>query len=267
MPLQSFIDWNVKISKWLNGWLPSKFDRRGTVVFVRDIVPRYLQNGQTIYDVGGGKHPFLKNAYKAELGARVVGIDISRCELEAAEPGAYDAIIVSPIECVRGDGDGDLVICKTVLEHVQSTDEAFQAMYSLLKPGGCAVIVVPCRNALFARLNLWMPESLKRGILFSLFPERRAASGFPANYDQCTPKMFDQLAKSTGFQVVESDYFYWNSYVGFFVPIYCLWRSWSLMCYAFTGRQACESFLYVLQKPVTSPTADDAPVECTVESS
>jgi 2-polyprenyl-6-hydroxyphenyl methylase/3-demethylubiquinone-9 3-methyltransferase len=268
MLLQKFIDWNVRTSGWLNGCLPEKFHRLGLVVFTSEVVPRYLRQRQTIYDVGGGKHPFLKAERKAQLGAKVIGIDVSRLELEAAEPGAYDSFLVSPIEQVRGDGDGELVICQTLLEHVQDTEQAFRAIHSLLAPGGCALIIVPCRDALFARLNRLLPQSLKRRILFALFPKRHAASGFPAKYDRCTPKMFDRLAETTGFRVLEVDYFYWNSYVGCFVPIYALWRVWSLLFYVTRGRQACESFLYVLQKPplnlktdsVEQPTARDGTV-------
>jgi 2-polyprenyl-3-methyl-5-hydroxy-6-metoxy-1,4-benzoquinol methylase len=59
-----------------------------------------------------------------------------------------------------------MLLCKAALEHVGDVEQAFAAFASILKPQGLALIWVPSRHAAFARLNMALPEKMKRNILF-----------------------------------------------------------------------------------------------------
>jgi len=184
------------------------------------------------------------------LSAKVVGLDIDKAELDSAAAGAYDSVICADITGFKGCQDADLIICQALLEHVENIKSAFAAITSILKPGGQALIFVPSRNAVFARLNLLLPQSVKQKILYTIFPEKRKNQGFPAYYNCCTPAGFKKLAAANSLAVIEERYYYTSSYFSFFFPLYAIWRLWLLLFHAVAREHAAETFCLVLQKPV-----------------
>lgn len=247
--LRSFINANIRLSKCFDSWfLPSSFAVDGNKDFIYDMASSYLCQGMKIYDVGGGKQPFVDVEKKTVLGLRVVGIDISQSELDRAPVGAYDEVVCADIANIQGLADGDVVICQAVLEHVQNTEGAMRSIASLLKPGGKALIFVPSRNAVFARLNILLPEGVKRKVLYSVYPNSRVAQGFPSFYHRCTPGDFIAMAKDNGLAVAESRYYYISSYFSFLFPIYLVWRIWIILFKSIAGHQAAETFSMVLVK-------------------
>ena len=244
-----FIDINQNLSRLFDRlFFIEKFRISGEADFTKNIVPKYFTKGQHIYDVGGGKCPFLNIKDKKRLKVTVIGIDISQEELDKAPKGAYDATIQNAIENVIGNHDGDLVICKAVLEHVLDSEKALLSIYSLLKPGGIALIFVPSENALFARMNRILPDSFRRKILFTIYPDKLMSSGFPAYYKNCTPKQFSKMALACGFSIIEERCYYWSSYFSFLLPLYILWRIWLILFYALAGKEAAEGFAVALKK-------------------
>ena len=247
--MRAFIAANVTASKWFDKtFLPPSYITDGNNDFVENVVPAHLLHGMKIYDVGGGKRPYLAVERKASLSAYVVGVDISQHELDCAPAGAYDETICADISQLKGSGDGDLVICQAVLEHVRDTEGAKRSIASLLKPGGKALIFVPSRNAVFARLNLILPQQLKRWILYTIYPSKRYAQGFPSFYHRCTPSEFVAMAASNGLDKVHAHYYYTSSYFSFLFPLYVLWRAWVVLFKAFAGYQASETFSLVFVK-------------------
>jgi 2-polyprenyl-6-hydroxyphenyl methylase/3-demethylubiquinone-9 3-methyltransferase len=206
--------------------LPPRFTLDGYRDFLNNFAWRYVRSGQLVYDVGGGKNPFFSAAKKVRLGVRVVGLDISPAELAAAPPAAYDEIVCADISQYHGKEEADVVVCAALLEHVKDSEAALVALRSLLKPGGIALLFVPSRNALYARLNLLIPQAAKQKMLFMFFPQTRPYQGFPAYYDRCTPGSLRRLAQVHGFEVVGFKPYYFSSYFSFFFPFYALWRMW-----------------------------------------
>ncbi len=247
--LRFIIDSNVRLSKCFDRrFLPASFLKDGNKDFIFNMAPSYLSQGMKLYDVGGGKQPFVGVEKKASLGLTVVGIDISQSELDRAPVGAYDQAVCADIANIQGRADGDLVICQAVLEHVEDTEGAMRSIATLLKPGGKALIFVPSRNAVFARLNILLPENIKRKILYSVYPTARAAQGFPSFYNKCTPDDFIAMAKQNGMSESESRYYFISSYFSFLFPLYFLWRVWIVLFKAVAGHQAAETFSMVLVK-------------------
>lgn len=170
-------------------------------------------------------------------------------ELEKAPRGIYDHTIVADITSFEGNADADLVVCKSTLEHVQCTLSAFHGLSTIVKPAGMLVIRVPSRNAVFARINLILPEEIKRKLLFTTFRhKRREHSGFPAYYDRCTPRDFRIMAELNGLEVEALETYFKSSYFSFFVPLYMLWRLWVLAFHRLAGEQAAETFVMVCRK-------------------
>jgi SAM-dependent methyltransferase len=238
----------IRWSAWLDSCLPLSFQIDGNRDFLDHLVPQYLKSGSLVYDVGGGKNPAVSVEWKRQLCLRITGIDIDGTELAAAPAGSYDAVICVDIAAHRGQADGDLVICQALLEHVPDTEQALEAIASLLKPGGRALLFVPCRNAVYARLNLLLPERFKRLLLFSIFPEMSRDHGFRAYYDQCTPRSIETSAKRYGLTVERRFAYFRSDYFRFFFPAHLAWRAWIVLFRSIAGDRAAETFTMVLRK-------------------
>jgi SAM-dependent methyltransferase len=248
--LQHFIATQQRWCRAFDRVLPASLRVEGGSHFRQTLVSAYVLPGMTVFDVGGGRHPFFSPEEKARLDLKVFAIDISEAELATAPRGAYDHTVCADICSYSGSGTADLAICQAVLEHVRDTNAAIRGLLSLLKPGGFALVWVPCRNALFARLNMLLPEHWKRRILFTIFPKTQQEHGFPAFYDRCTPRDFIHMARGNGVPAAKVQSYYMNSYFSFLLPMHMLWRIWQLIARCVVGHQACESISVALRKPL-----------------
>lgn len=247
--VRRFIDNQKQLCRKLDSLLPACFSIDGNAEYADSFARRWIRPGDTIYDIGGGKQPLLSPAERAQLGLRIVGVDIDQQELSRAPKGAYDEIRCADITGFEGSGDADVVLCQALLEHVPNVEAALAAIASILKPGGRAVIFVPSRNAVFARLNLLLPERLKRRILFAVHPAARKEQGFPAFYASCTPKQFKRIIRRIGLDLEEARFYYISSYFSFFFPLYALWRAWILMFFLVDREASAETFSMILRRP------------------
>lgn len=244
----AFVKSQVLLSKWFDKLLPAKFHVDEYQDFVQSVIPKYFKKAGLIHDIGGGKRPYITADLKQLLCVTVVGLDIDESELKAAPEGIYDKLIVVDITKYKGDEEADLALCLALLEHVRNVEAALQGIASCLKRGGLACIFVPSGNALYARINKMLPESVKRKILFFLFPHRQETQAFPAYYDRCTPRDIKFIAGNLGFEVVEERCYYISAYFSFFFPLYFVWRLNQLVFYAIGKEQAAETFGMVLRK-------------------
>jgi SAM-dependent methyltransferase len=247
--IRRFVTWNRALSKAIDRRFFVTMIEDGNRDFNEDFAWRHLKNHRgTLADIGSGKQPFLENEHKYRSNWCVIGLDISQSELDRAPKNSYDETVCSPIETSPLSNVADAFVCQAVLEHVADNELAFNRLCELLKPGGIGLIFVPSRNAVFARLNLMLPESVKRRLLFYFFPESSYAQGFRSFYHRCTPKQFMDLAQKNGLDVVETKTYMASSYFSFFAPLYVVWRLWQVLFQALAGTQAAETFCMAVRK-------------------
>lgn len=246
--MRKFLEINFKLSRNFDLLLSEKYRTDGNLFFIEKFAPAFLHSDLIVYDIGGGKNPYISQEVKSRLHLRVTGLDVDQEELARAPVGAYDSVVCADITTYKGEGEADLVICQALLEHVRSVDKAIASIASILKPGGIALIFVPSRNALFARLNILLPEKVKKILLYSIYPKARASQGFPSYYDQCTPRDFRRIATRHNLSVERESFHYISSYFSFCFPLYLVWRVWILTFHALAGSQAAETFCMALRK-------------------
>lgn len=242
--IRKLISWNLQLSRRCDRVFFKAFAVDGNGAF-NHLAPGMVNDGSRVADVGGGKTPFFPPEAVRRRNLVVTGVDIDAAELGAAPSGAYAGVIVSALEECRGAGDHDIVIAQSVLEHVYDGRQAVQGIASLLRPGGTVVTFCPNRRAWFARLNLLLPEGLKRAILFSIFPSKRERQGFPAHYDGCTPGEMEVNMRLAGIRPVEIRYYFVSSYFMFFTPLYLFWRLATFPLMKFWPHRYCETFIVV----------------------
>jgi SAM-dependent methyltransferase len=251
--VRALIKQQQKLSSAFDRLLPHAFQVDGNRDFVDSFVPDFVKPELTIYDVGGGKSPFVSVEQKRRMRLRIVGLDIDAGELARAPRGAYDRTVCADICNYNGSRDADVVICQALLEHVPDVEKALESLCSIAKPGGHVLVFVPSRNAVFARLNLLMSERLKKKILFTIWPDAAEKQGFKAFYDRCTPRDFRQLASRFGLAVPMERHYFSSSYFKFFLPLHLLWRSWMAIAFMTMGNQAAETFVVAFRMPHTKP--------------
>lgn len=245
---RSFVKVNQVLSAGVNRLLLPELTTDGNKTFLRKVVPSILEPGMTVYDIGGGSQPCISLEQKKAYSIRLVGLDISDKELEAAQKGLYDRTIVADICTYSGQADADIVVCQAVLEHVADNRASVDAISRMLKPGGKLYVFVPCRNALYARLNMALPQKIKEKLLETFFPGTEDHQGFPAVYDRCTPRQLGDLAEASGLKVREIKLFWMSSYFMVFLPAFLLWSLWQVIAYVVLKEGAAETFILVAEK-------------------
>ena len=245
---RQFVQLNRRVSASINRMLPENVRKDGNHHFLTETLSDILRQGAVVYDLGGGAQPYVSRQLKEQWSARLVGLDICEEELKKAPQGVYDEIIVADLCSFKGNADADVVICQATLEHVKDTSGAIEAIASILKPGGKAYLFAPCRNAVFARLNLILPQQSKERILYTLLPETEKSQGFPAYYDEGTPARLEKLFAENHLRVVKRKLFWMSSYFMVFVPLFLLWRMWQLLFYLVARENAAETMIYVVER-------------------
>lgn len=248
--LSQFFAVNRIISRYIDNLVPAWARVDGNRYFLDHILPSALSSNLIVWEVGGGSQPYLPHAQKLGMNITVVGLDLSQEELDKAPVGAYDQTYAVDICSYSGDENADLVICQATLEHVQDTAAALHAISTILRPGGTAYIFVPCRNALYARLNLLLPEKIKNYLLSAISPSLLEHQGFPAFYNDCIPSRLEAHAKASDLTVLRTQYFWKSNYFDNLVPAYVFWRFWQTLSYLILRNDAAETFIMVLQKGV-----------------
>lgn len=264
--LKTFVAANRGVSRWQKSLAFRWFGRRnGGGDFRKNILPSLLKDNLRVLDVGGGKHPAISVELKEKLGLEIVGLDIEAAELQAAPAGAYDEMVVGDVASTPIPGTFDLIFSKAVLEHTQENHRVLANLASALKAGGKMAHFIPCRNALFARLNLLLGNERARKILFALQPGKTTTSGFKAYYDHCTPTRMSRLCTDNGLQIDQLNAYFSSDYCSFFAPLYSLDMLRQLTTQMLRQRDLAESFVIVASKPTPTVTADDADNEATFE--
>ncbi len=248
--MQRFIQLQRRWCETFDQLFPAEWRVDGNREFIDRVAGGYLFPEAVVYDFGGGKHPLISRDIKTRLGLRVIGVDISAAELAAAPAGCYDRTDCADVLTYSGSGAADVVVCQALLEHVRDVEQALGSIAATLKPGGVGLVFVPSRNAAFARLNMVLPQGLKRAVLHGLFPGSREKQGFPAFYDRCTPAAMSGAATRQGLEVAERKLYFQSKYFSFFLPLHMVWRLWQVVFHGIAGAEAAETFTLVLRKPL-----------------
>jgi SAM-dependent methyltransferase len=179
----------------LAGDLPLRY-RRTLEHGFHERIDAASEPGMRILDVGSGRSPCRTPDHRPP-GCCYVGLDISKAELETAEPGSYDGCVVADIAGPRIQelvGRFDLVVSFQVLEHVRPLDRALDNMYAYLRPGGRLVAQMSGTFTPFSLLGKVMPHRPKVWLLSNLL-DREPAEIFPAHYDHCYASALRRLTR------------------------------------------------------------------------
>lgn len=194
-----------------NSRLSSRFDRRhDAALYARydaDVASavRSLTAGATVVDVGGGRRCSFAHQLAANNDVRVIAVDISPTEL-AANTTVDETRVANVVEHLPfEDGKIDLLVSRTLLEHVESVEAAARNMARVLRPGAQTLHLLPCRYALFAIAARVFRFSFAKQLLHMLIPATRGVVEFDVFYDHGHPDELERIFRKAGFREVRTE--------------------------------------------------------------
>jgi ubiquinone/menaquinone biosynthesis C-methylase UbiE len=164
----------------------------------RDTIKHYLKPGRRVLDAGCGT--YMKLCKELSGTAEVVGIDL--------EPTLDTRNETRPFG-VRGDLNQlpfpsqyfDMVISRSVIEHLEDPLRVFQEFARVLRPNGKVVIITPNKYDYVSLIASVTPYSFHRALVSRIF-QVPADDVFPTLYRANTRTSLGKTLQSAGFEQV-----------------------------------------------------------------
>lgn len=167
----------------------------------REVIRKHLRPGQRLLDAGCGR--YMRFCRELSDTAHVVGIDLDSVIETDNRQEPYG---------VRGDLSRlpfpseyfDMVISRSVVEHLEDPRGVFQEFHRVLRPGGKIVIVTPNKYDYVSLIAAITPYSLHRALVSKIFrvPEDDV---FPTLYRANTLSALRKTMMSAGLAPKELD--------------------------------------------------------------
>jgi SAM-dependent methyltransferase len=221
MAIRAAINANVKLSKATERRLRLPSEGHIWKSFKTEAAEliRATPDGAVVLDLGGGRNCIYANEVEPPGRVRIIAVDISPDELahnvDVAETRVADVAERLPVP----SASVDLILSRALLEHVNGVPAAIREMARVLRPGGVALHLVPCRYSLFGMAARLLPFGPLLRVTLKLAPWfRDEAFGFPVHYDHCFPNALEREFQEAGFSETKLELSW--SCESFFVGIY-----------------------------------------------
>lgn len=248
--LRAFLEANKQASRAVERRLPQAHDRvqRRYERVVADLMNE--RPGLVVVDVGGGRTCHVAKYADASQGTHIVAVDISADELALNEDVEDTRVADVTKELPFADEEVDLIVSRSVIEHLPDTDAFFAHCARVLKPGGSTVHVFPSKYSPHSLANRALPRGVTKRLLYSIFPWSKGILGFPAYYDGTYADEVSRRLRKHGLEVVDVRVDYYQSeYYSFFFPAYLLSAGYELLVRALGLRNLAAAVLVVARKP------------------
>jgi ubiquinone/menaquinone biosynthesis C-methylase UbiE len=173
-------------------------------------VDDFLRREDTLLDAGCGRTAPVLQTYKGRA-ARLIGIDMVTFDPNVSGIELYNGDLA---RTTLEDHCVDLIMCRSVMEHVEDPTAVYKEMYRILKPGG---------RFIFLTANLWdyasivammVPNRLHPWIV-SKTEGRAEHDVFPTQYRTNTKRAVERWSRESGFEI--EDFQYLGQYPSYFM--------------------------------------------------
>jgi SAM-dependent methyltransferase len=194
-----------------------------------DRLLRALPDGATVLDLGGGQRFVYRGSVQPPGRLRVVAVDVSPDELALNQHVTQTQVADVAAELPFPDASADLILSRALLEHVNGVPAAIGHMGRVLKPGGTALHLVPCRYSLFGIASRLLPFGPLLALTHAVMPDTKDQIEFPVVYDNCWPQAMEREFRKAGFRDVAIEITW--ACPGYFeavFPLFVLHAAWAL---------------------------------------
>lgn len=212
----------------------------------RDAILGQVQPGQHVLDAGCGR--YLKFCLELSGVAHMIGIDLET---------VLETDNCAPPFGVRGDVNDlpfrsahfDMVISRSVIEHLQDPGQVFGEFFRVLKPGGSIVVITPNKYDYVSLIAAVTPYRLHRALVSRIF-HVSADDVFPTLYRANTISSMRKSLVATGFVNVHVDAVnHYPAYLSFSPVLYRLGILYERLTSTKPLKGLRSSLLCVAQKP------------------
>jgi len=176
-----------------------------------------------ILEIGGISRPLLKPSKDYNY----LGLDIEyteKCE------ELYDEFIIGSVEDPI-EQKFDLIISKTLLEHVENNNKSYKQILKALNPEGETIHYFPSKNHPYSLLTRMVSHKWQRKLISLLRPQTVATTGYKTYYHLCSYAELHNYLHSLNFKKVEIKPFWGASdYFAFFFPFFILISIFNRIC-------------------------------------
>ena len=165
-----------------------------------------------VLDAGCGRSaPVLQKL--VGYGKYLIGIDV--CGLQKAKGNDSLYLLKSDLQTISlRDNSVDVVISRSVLEHIGNPEKAYREIHRILKPEGHFIFLTPNFYDYASLLAKMIPNRFHSRIVRPT-EGRNEDDTFPIYYRPNTERDIKKLAKTTGFEVTLIDYL--GQYPSYFI--------------------------------------------------
>jgi len=194
-----------------------------------------------ILEAGGIDRPLLEKSDKYTYD----GLDIEH-KSECDE--IYHDFLVQSIE-EKIPGKYHLIISFTLLEHVKNNQAALSSIYASLQNDGKTINYLPSKHHPYSIILRMVGDKMQKKIIRYLRPWAQGVTGYPAFFDECSPREMKKLLSKIGCQNIAIIPFYRaNDYFSFCFPLFMMVTCWENICRAFNWTCFCSGFIFSAEK-------------------
>ncbi len=183
------------------------FTNSSPVISFYNRVNALLQKDSVVLDVGCGRAAWEETeiSYLRELQTlkgkcrKVIGIDVSPAGAENPTLDEFRKIDADAPQWPVEDGEVDIIVSDSVLEHIEKPMSFFAECHRVLKPDG--IICIRTFNVLHyvGILSRFLPNRFHKAALGVAQPTRREEDVFPTFYRCNTPWRMRKTLRKAGF--------------------------------------------------------------------
>ena len=208
-----------------------------------------IRCNQIVVDAGGGRSCSFAKHKALHKNTQIISVDISEEQLKYN----YDVDKKIVADIMRGlpfrNEKVDLLVSKSVLEHLEKLENFIIHSSRVLKKNGCCIHLFPSKFAPFSLINQLLPKNISKKLLYFLKPKSRGFCGFPSFYNKCFYSAIKSLFEKHGFEIVDVHLSYYQSpYFDFFVPLYLFSAIYDIILQIVGAKNLCAYILVVAKK-------------------
>lgn len=166
-------------------------------------ISSFLREDFTLLDAGCGRSAQLISKFVGRA-KRLIGVEIIDFDPEARKDGIE--LLNNDLSKIDLESETvDLVISRSVLEHIREIKPVYAEVYRVLKRGGQFMFLVPNLGDYTSMISFIIPNRF-HSVIVSKTEGRDPRDTFPTFYKSNTSFAVRRLAKATGFKVISIDY-------------------------------------------------------------
>jgi ubiquinone/menaquinone biosynthesis C-methylase UbiE len=255
-PLAWFMAANRRATGAIEAWLPVLFKRHLHTLYKYEVAARVNRcRGQVVLDIGGGREcPFLPFVEEPRTHL-IIAVDCSDHELRL-NPDLDVKVVADAAagEFPIRDGSVDLIVSRSVIEHLHDNEMFFANCARVLRPRGALVHTFACKFAPFSLINQFLPNALTRRLIAYFHPQWKEECGFPAHYNNCYFSAVQRLLERNGFENWQITFRYYQAiYFDFFFPLYALMLIYDLITWRLGVRNLSCAMMVTAEQAMVKP--------------